>query len=98
MTTTLATAAAHPAVKRLEGITPVEAFRRLASLPHVVFFDSATRHDKLGRYSFVAADPFAWIEVPADGSGGLTELKRRLGDFATPTHPDLPPFQGGAAG
>ncbi len=49
----------------------VEVFRRLASLPHVVFFDSAMRHAKLGRYSFVAADPVEWLAVPADGSDAL---------------------------
>ena len=34
-------------------------------------FDSAARDPRLERYSFVAADPFAWIERPADGSDAL---------------------------
>jgi hypothetical protein len=54
-----------------------EAFLRLAALPHVVFFDSARRDSHLARYSFLAADPFDFIETPADGSDALAELSRR---------------------
>src|SRR6516165_2250145 len=35
---------------------------RLAHLPHVMFLDSAARLPELGRYSFLTADPFLWIE------------------------------------
>jgi para-aminobenzoate synthetase component I len=58
-------------------LDPVDIFRRLAELPHVVFFDSAMRHAKLGRYSFVAADPVEWLVVPADGSDALSKLVQR---------------------
>lgn len=85
-----------------------DVFLRLASLPHCVFFDSARRDTVLGRYSFVAADPFDYFELPAcdrqsaaggDTSGdGLAELGRRLAPFRIDTLRDLPPFQGGAAG
>ncbi|MEK6248848.1 MAG: hypothetical protein N2C12_11765, partial [Planctomycetales bacterium] len=34
----------------------------MASLPHVLFLDSAQQGGQLGRYSFLAADPFHWIE------------------------------------
>ncbi len=40
---------------------PWEACLRLSSLPHLLFLDSAVRHPTLGRYSFVAAQPFGWI-------------------------------------
>jgi para-aminobenzoate synthetase component 1 len=60
--------------------------------------DSALRHPKQGRFSFVTADPFEWIEVPADGSDGLAELARHLRPWSSTTIADLPPFQGGAAG
>src|SRR5260370_8675130 len=40
---------------------PVDAFERLASLPHVLFFDSAQYHPFLAQYSFLMADPFEWI-------------------------------------
>ncbi|WP_442485255.1 anthranilate synthase component I family protein [Aeoliella sp. SH292] len=88
-----------PVVRALpESVTSLSAFRSLAALPHVVFFDSAMHHRDLGRYSFVAADPFEWITVPADGSDALAELARQWEPFQVPTLPDLPPFQGGAAG
>jgi para-aminobenzoate synthetase component 1 len=41
--------------------TPWDVCRRLAPLPHLLFLDSASAHPSLGRYSFVAADPFAWL-------------------------------------
>jgi para-aminobenzoate synthetase component 1 len=64
-----------PLVERLEpSLDAVDVFRRLSPLPHVVFFDSATRHPILGRYSFVAADPVEWISKPADGSDVLRDF------------------------
>jgi para-aminobenzoate synthetase component I len=82
------------------GLSAVVAFERLASLPHIIFFDSAARDPRLGRYSFVAADPFAWIERPADGSDALATIEQLWQQFAPPAaaHADLPPFQGGLAG
>lgn len=32
------------------GVSAVVAFERLATLPHVIFFDSAARDSRLGRY------------------------------------------------
>lgn len=74
------------------------AFQRLSALPHCVFFDSARKDARLGRYSFLAADPFDYLEVPADGSDGLNLLKARIAPFVSTRQADLPPFQGGAAG
>ncbi len=81
-----------------KGMTPLDAFCALQCLPHVVYFDSAVSHPTLGRYSFVAADPFAWLRVPADGSDALAQLSARLNEFTTMPLDGLPPFQGGAAG
>ena len=75
-----------------------DVFARMAGLPHCLFLDSAMQHPTLGRYSFLAADPFDFIELPADGSDALAALAERLGQFIATTLPDLPPFQGGAAG
>jgi len=75
-----------------------KAFLRLARLPHVLFLDSARRDPVLGRYSFLTADPFAYREMPADGSDALAALAADLRPFQADTVPDLPPFQGGAAG
>jgi para-aminobenzoate synthetase component 1 len=88
-----------PLIERLEPrLDSLDVFRRLANLPHVVFFDSAARHPTLGRYSFVAADPVQWLVAPADGSDALADLTGRLSRFATAKLPGLPPFQGGWAG
>jgi len=93
-----------------------DCFALLAGCPHRLFFDSA-RPDhpaggrvsadtapRLGRYSFVAADPIHMVVVPraADGpaaaAAGLTTSDRLLADLRAATIPGLPPFQGGLAG
>jgi para-aminobenzoate synthetase component 1 len=73
-------------------------FARLVGLPHCLFLDSARREPSLGRYSFLAVDPFDYFELKADGSDGLAELSRRVTVWKTGTLEGLPPFQGGAAG
>jgi len=86
-------------VEELAGRPPdEELFRRMAGLPHCLFLDSAMVHPTLGRYSFLAADPFDFVQVPADGSDALTMLDARLRRFAADRVEGLPPFQGGAAG
>jgi para-aminobenzoate synthetase component 1 len=77
---------------------PSELFQKLSHLKHCLFLDSALRHDSLGRYSFVAADPFAFTSVPADSSDALGQLELPLRQMRASTVPGLPPFQGGAAG
>ena len=75
-----------------------QAFRALASLPHVLFLDSAQRDPQLGRYSFVTADPFSFLRVSVNGNDPLAQLRRLLSGWETETRSPLPPFQGGAAG
>lgn len=91
-----------PLVERLTPtLTPVDVFRRLKPMPHGVFFDSAVRHPQLGRYSFVAADPIWWLQVPADGSDALGQLDSALAglsELSDVRRDGLPPFQGGVAG
>ncbi len=88
-----------PLVEELENwVEPVDLFSHFSALPHCVFLDSATQHARLGRYSYLAADPFQFVEVPADGSDGLRLLENLLGAWPCQTISDLPPFQGGAAG
>ena len=79
-------------------LTPASALLQLAGLPGVVLFDSALRMRELGRYSFLAADPFWLHEAPADGSPALDVLENELRKYTAPSDPSLPPFQGGAAG
>lgn len=74
-----------------------------AHLPRAVCFDSATQDARLGRYSFLAADPFeSWL-VPSDASPHYVretfdEVVEKTRSYRQACRPDLPPFQGGAAG
>ena len=77
---------------------PEEAFRRFSQAPHCLFLDSALRQSRLGRYSFVAADPFEYLELPVEHGDCLGKLAERLRPWGAEAVPGLPPFQGGAAG
>ena len=68
-----------PLVDELDpALDPVQVFQAFASLPHVLFLDSALRDPVLGRYSFVAADPFSFLEVPVGAHDGLTRIRQLL--------------------
>jgi len=96
-------------------VTAPAVFRRLAAAPQLVFLDSAALDERspaddadgslprLGRYSFVAADPIHSVLVPADAgaadiAAASAALRALLADLACATIPALPPFQGGVAG
>jgi para-aminobenzoate synthetase component 1 len=64
----------------------------------VVFFDSARRHETLGRYSYIAADPVAFLQLPPRGDSPFAVLRERMRHWQDDSLPGLPPFQGGAAG
>ncbi len=79
-------------------LEPCDVFLRLAGRPHCLFLDSALRETALGRYSFVAADPFGFVESRIECPDSIAELAARLAALTVVAVPDLPPFQGGAAG
>ncbi len=96
-----------PIVEELSGFTAWETCLSLACLPRLLFLDSA-QNSAQGRYSYVTADPFAWIWPPsglvhnipvvlppADPFACLADGLER---FRAAAVPGLPPFQGGAAG
>jgi para-aminobenzoate synthetase component I len=88
-----------PYILELPQVPDVErAFLALARHDHCLFLDSALGHPDLGRYSFLTADPFAFLQVAADGRDGLVELAGCLNRYRTASLKELPPFQGGAAG
>lgn len=75
--------------------------------PHLTFLDSASGYELLGRYSYLACDPFSTYMVAAgqascDGApleGDPWEaLRSILGRYQQEHRPGLPPFQGGIAG
>ena len=68
-----------------------------------------TSYAPFARYSFVTADPFAWIwsrgrrvfsgdDVLLTWGDPFTVLEDKLAEYPMATLPNLPPFQGGAAG
>jgi para-aminobenzoate synthetase component I len=87
---------------------PAECCERLRDLPYRLLLDSAARSPRLGRYSFLAADPVATVRStgalvecqggPAVAGDALDVLRTLLSPFASAPLPGLPPFQGGAAG
>ncbi len=103
---------AAPLVAELApALDPFDCCARLAGLPYVVFLDSASDPDHLGRHSFITADPFTavrakglltqqlvdgdWIRIDADP---LAHVRALLAPHGRPAMVDVPPFQGGAAG
>ncbi|WP_128948113.1 aminodeoxychorismate synthase component I [Bradyrhizobium nanningense] len=94
-------------VRELQWVEPVTAMRRLGHRSHLTFLDSSARHELLGRYSYLTCDPFSTYRV-ANGQAswnGLTleadpwkVLRTLLAKYPQEHRPDLPPFQGGAAG
>ena len=71
-----------------------------AEWPGLVVFDSAKTSPQLGRYSYLSADPFRTFELPQarPGVDPFAEIREALAAFQTAAIPELPPFQGGAAG
>ena len=88
----------EPLVEELDGAPhAATVFSRLAHLPHCLFLDSAMRHPRLGRYSFIAADPFDYLQFSPE-QDAFGALGTALARFRAETVSGLPPFQGGVAG
>jgi anthranilate synthase component 1 len=95
-----------------DALTPVTAFHLLDRGEQACLFESVVGGEKVGRYSFLAVEPFSEIlahgtKVTVRGEGGtkqftaadpLDELRRRLAAFKAVHLPELPPFEGGAIG
>lgn len=94
---------------------PVEACARLLDLPYCLLLESVSISERMGRYSFLTADPFRVLRGKSDAveiaRAGATSrrlldanpfdaLRAALGRYrdAVDPVPELPPFQGGAAG
>ncbi len=92
---------------------PLAVVAQLRDLPYALFLDSGTDPQRLGRYSFVTADP-PLVVAAKDGHATLLRegdatpsalpgdplvaVQQLLAPFAADPVPGLPPFQGGAAG
>jgi para-aminobenzoate synthetase component 1 len=76
---------------------PERCCEQLAGLPYRLFLDSAAPGARLGRYSYVMADPVAILRTRADGHA-LASVRHLLAPHRAEAIEGLPPFQGGAAG
>src|SRR5678815_2625781 len=85
-------------IELTEAPDPARCCEQLAGLPYRLFLDSATPGTRLGRYSFLTADPVAIVQ----SKGAQSDILARVGQLLDPHRCDaidsLPPFQGGAAG
>ena len=91
---------------------PARCCELLDRLPHRLFLDSAVRSTRLGRYSFLTADPIAIVRAKGGhvecvertgarvvaGRDALDAVRSLLAPHRNDPVPGLPPFQGGAAG
>jgi para-aminobenzoate synthetase component 1 len=92
---------------------PVRCCERLDGLPYRLFLDSAAQTTRLGRYSFLMADPAlvvrsrgARVEIDDRRTGErtvtdgdvLTAVRRLVAPHTFAPVAEVPPFQGGAAG
>lgn len=103
-----------PVYRRILGdsLTPVSAFHRLDDGESACLFESVIGGEKVGRYSFLAVQPFMVLEARRNqvtirsGNGDeqfeadnpLEELRTRIGQLKTASLDELPPFTGGAIG
>jgi len=104
-----------PVYRRLLGdtLTPVSAFHKIDAGTSACLFESVIGGEKVGRYSFLAADPFFEIEARGttvriskagekaeqfNSEDPLEELRQRVEAIRSATLPELPPFVSGAVG
>jgi para-aminobenzoate synthetase component 1 len=92
---------------------PLHAFEQIRDLPYPLLLDSAADPERLGRYSFLMADPAAVIcgrhgrttvtsafddLTRTSDDDPLLVVRALLAPFTTAPVPGVPPFQGGVAG
>jgi anthranilate synthase component 1 len=103
-----------PVYRRMvsDTLTPVSAFHRIDAGACGCLFESVVGGEKVGRYSFLTAEPF--LELVAhgrrvtvtsaegvrtfDADDPLAELQRRIEAVRAAELPELPPFVSGAVG
>lgn len=93
--------------RKLNWMDPLTAADRLSSLKGFVFLDSALSQAELGRYSYIAVDPFAlftvikgtayWNGKALEGDP-LQALKTQLSTYKLDVQEKKFPFQGGCIG
>jgi anthranilate synthase component I len=103
-----------PVYRRLigDGLTPVSAFHRIDRGSSACLFESVIGGEKVGRYSFLTAEPYMQLEARRhtvrvttaqateqfESADPLEELRRRVQSVRAARLPELPPFTSGAVG
>jgi anthranilate synthase component I len=103
-----------PVYRRLlsDSLTPVSAFHKIDVGSSACLFESVVGGEKVGRYSFLAADPFLEFEARGsrvvindgpqryefDAADPLEVLRQRVEQIRPAVLPELPPFISGAVG
>ena len=93
--------------REIPWLDPLSAFETVRELPWPVLLDSATGGSRLGRWSYMAADPYLRLASKdgriASGERSFTGdpfavLQRACAHYRLGHNPALPPFQTGAIG
>lgn len=95
-----------------DGLTPVSAFRKIDNGQTCCLFESVVGGEKVGRYSFIALNPFGqisargnkmtiqrsgqWLET--ESPNPFDRLREELEAIEVAQLPGMPPFVGGAVG
>jgi len=78
--------------------SPAEACAHFLDLPYPLLLESATPSERLGRYSYLTADPWRVLRTKGGTEDPFALLETTLASLRLAAEPGLPPFQGGAAG
>lgn len=94
---------AHAVMELVPAPTVESCFERLSHLPGCLLLDSSMQlqsatESRLGRYSFLMADPFETIVESVGTSEPFKGISQMLSRFETNPIAGLPPMQGGVAG
>ncbi|MEM9587699.1 MAG: hypothetical protein AAGA03_10500, partial [Planctomycetota bacterium] len=93
-----------PVVRPLgKGVNACRVFTSIAGLPRRIWLDSASRpvltdRQDIGRYSYLSADPVAWISASVGEDDPWPLIDRWCRLLSPAARADLPPFQCGIAG
>ena len=97
----------EPHAREIVCLEPSALALRLKGQRHLTLLESVMRSEHLGRYSFLACNPKATIEVNAQGTllngapqdeSAIALISRLTAENRQHHMPGLPPFQGGLAG
>jgi len=78
--------------------TPVSAFLKVAQGPFAFLLESVEGGERMGRYSFIGAEPYRVVATTHEDGDPLLEIERELSRFTAVPVAGLPRFNGGAVG